>query len=66
MLIFTGSNPAGYKAEVRKDDCDKFSLFRWMDDGSGVILWREYHDLPYKDAMQTAFDWLDQKKEGVL
>ena len=61
MLSFTGSNPKGQKAKVRKSKSpweNGFSVFTWSDNGTGVILWRETHELSWDDAYKTAQDWL--------
>ena len=64
-LNFKGSNPGGFRAEIRKssDPYDHgFSVFTWRDDGCGVILWRERHELDWSEALAIASDWL---KHGV-
>lgn len=65
-LVFTGST-GPYKAEIRVTNsldyrpdspADTYSVFTWHDNGEGVILWREAHDLPWFDAFTRATDWL--------
>jgi hypothetical protein len=61
QLNFTASNPNGNKAQIRKSEepWDKgYSVFTWKDSGSGVILWREKHELPWDMAFQIATDWV--------
>ena len=61
MLNFSGSSPSGFKAQIRKSEDPYefgFSVFTWKDDGSGVILWREKHELSWEDAYRVASDWL--------
>lgn len=57
MKNFTGSNPNGYKAEIQTAP-DGFSVFTWRDNGSGVILWREKHNLSWATAFTIATDWI--------
>lgn len=59
-LSFRGSNPDGYRAEIRESD-GGYSVFTWYDKGGksgGVILWREKHGLIWPDAFSTASKWL--------
>ena len=61
MQNFTGSNPNGKKAEIRQSESPYetgYSVFTWHDDGSGVILWREQHELVWDSAYNIATDWL--------
>lgn len=65
MQNFTGSNPTGYKAEIRSTDTidyrkdeDGFSVFTWHDSGLGVCLWREKHSLSWDEAFATAQNWI--------
>ena len=66
MQNFKGSNPAGFKAEIRSTDSidyrkgeKGYSLFTWKDDGSGVYLWREQHEMTWQDAYTKAVEWLN-------
>lgn len=59
-LNFTGSNPHGYKAEIRNSGDpyeNGFSVFTWRD-VNGVHAWREKHGLPWGDAFKIAQAWL--------
>ena len=59
-LSFRGSNPAGYRAEIRETEYG-YSVFTWHDKGGksgGVILWREKHALTWENAFSIASDWL--------
>ena len=59
-LHFTGSNPYGYKAEIRNsvEPYEKdFSVFTWRD-VNGVHAWREKHELTWTDAFNIAREWL--------
>lgn len=63
MLNFTGSNPQGFKAQVRHSEMPYdtgYSVFTWRDDGTGVILWREQHELAWNDAYSIAQEWLNK------
>lgn len=62
MLNFKGYSPSGFKAEIRQSETPYeigFSVFTWKDDGSGVILWREKHELCWEDAFKIATDWIN-------
>lgn len=65
-LNFTASAPTGRRAEIRstqsldyRADQTGYSLFTWHDDGNGVILWRERHEMAWPDAYGEALDWLN-------
>ena len=61
MQNFKGSNPNGNKAEVRQSENPwntGYSVFTWRDNGSGVLLWREKHELSWEAAFTIASDWL--------
>lgn len=65
-LTFNGSSPNGNKATIRstnlqdyRKDENGYSVFTWRDDGSGVILWREQHEMAWEDAFKKATDWLN-------
>lgn len=62
MLNFTGSTPSGLKAEIRQSESPYdigYSVFTWRDDGNGVILWREEHELTWEAAYTRALNWLN-------
>jgi len=57
-LIFTGSDPSGNYAEIRKAR-DGYSVFTWRDNGTGAYQWREQHGLkPFREAFRVATDYL--------
>ena len=61
MQNFKGSNPNGNKAEIRQSDSPYetgYSVFTWRDDGSGVILWKEKHELTWNEAFCIASEWI--------
>jgi len=61
MQNFTGSNPNGNKAKLRQSESPwekGYSVFTWHDDGTGVIMWREQHEMSWDAAFAVASDWL--------
>lgn len=63
--MFTGSSPAGYRAEIRKAK-DGYSLFTWFDsDKTGLLMWRESHGLTWFDAFTRACEHLKTEKAGA-
>lgn len=61
-LNYTASNPNGRKAQIRQstEPWDHgYSVFTWHDDGTGVILWREKHELEWDDAFAIAQQWIN-------
>ena len=69
MLNFSGSEPSGRKAEIRESEApydDGYSVFTWHDDGTGVILWREHHEVkPWIAAYSIAAKWLNPDYSGL-
>lgn len=64
QLNFSTSAPNGNKAQIRKSaDPYEFgySVFTWNDNGKGVILWREHHELPWNTAYSIATKWTNAK-----
>ena len=62
-LCFTGSNPQGYKAQIRSVPNEGYSLFTWFDsDNTGLILWNEKHGLIWDSAFSQAVDHLNLRK----
>lgn len=61
-LNYTASNPDGRKCEVRQSEnlWDKgYSVFTWLDVGTGVIQWREKHELEWNNAYRIAQEWVN-------
>lgn len=62
-LVFTGSNPQGYKVQIRCVPNEGYSLFTWFDnDITGVIMWNEKHGLIWDSAFCQAIEHLNTKK----
>lgn len=62
-LVFSGSNPQGYNAQIRRAPDGCYSLFTWFDtDKTGLILWREKHGLIWDSVFNAAIDHLNTKK----
>ena len=62
MQNFTGSNPNGRKAEIRQSESpwgNGYSVFTWHDDGTGVIMCGEQHEMSWDAAFAVASDWLN-------